>query len=154
MHMTCMAGRLLTLGALLVAGGCNRDCPPSGEASPPAKTEAPAAINPVQHEMRLLENAMHAMLSGIARGDVRAAPAAFADVDRAKQATEAALESGRYVPARNADQLAAFRELDEAFHGDLERMLAAAARNDVPATAEAFGSVMRRCQPCHAAFRK
>jgi cytochrome c556 len=97
---------------------------------------------------------MHAMLSGIARGDVRAAPAVFEDVDRAKQATEAAVESGRYIPARNGNQLARFRELDEAFHGDLEKMLEVAARNDIPGTAEAFGSTVRRCQSCHAEFRK
>jgi cytochrome c556 len=132
--------KLVILLALL---GCQRD-----------ETTVEVASNPVQHEMQLLDTAMHAMLTGIARGDVRAARAAFEDVDRAKQATEAALESGRYVLARNGNRLAHFRELDEAFHADVEKMLEVAARNDVPATAEAFASVVRRCESCHAEFRK
>ena len=65
-----------------------------------------------------------------------------------------AIDSGGYVPARNGNQLAQFRELDEAFHGDVDKMRAAMARDDVPATAEAFGSVVRRCPVCHAEFRK
>jgi cytochrome c556 len=116
--------------------------------------DAGAPPNAVQHEMQLLQAAMQVTLSGIAIGDVRAVPAAIEEVHHAKQATEAALESGAYRLARNADHLAHFRELDEAFHGNLEHLVEAATRNDVPATAEAFGAAIRGCQTCHGEFRK
>ncbi len=119
---------------------------------PPAPPAAPK--NPVQREMGLLLAAMQTTVTGIALGDVRGVPAAFEEVDRAKQATEAALGSGAYVPPKHADQLAHFRELDEAFHPQLEKLVEAAARNDVPATAAAFGTAMQGCQPCHAEFRQ
>lgn len=140
----------------LVATACNRDCPPQ-PASSPAPTialDAAVVVNPVQHEMRLLHAALQTTLTGIAYGDVRAVPAAFEEIDRAGVATEAALASGRYVLERNVDHLEHFRELDESFHIDLEKIPESAASNNVPATAEALGPVLRACQPCHGEFRK
>ena len=130
----------------LVLGACSRE-------GPGLEVAAPAA-NPVQREMRLLHAAMQATLTGIAYGDVRAVPEAFEAIDRAKEATEAALASGAYVPARNGDRLDRFRELDEAFHPQLERIVEAARRGDVPATAEAMGAALRGCDPCHQEFRR
>jgi cytochrome c556 len=152
--MIAMPTRFLLAALAACACACSRDCPPQAAAPAAATTDAAIAINAVQHEMQTLHAAMQATLTGIAYGDVRGVPAAFEAVDQARQATEAAIESGTYVLARNADHAADFRALDEAFHTDLERLVTAARKNDVPATSEAFGAAIARCQPCHAQFRK
>lgn len=53
-----------------------------------------------------------------------------------------------------AHRLARFDELDEAFHGQLERRVEAGARNDVPGTSQAFAGAVRACQDCHAELRE
>jgi cytochrome c556 len=52
-----------------------------------------------------------------------------------------------------ADQVDAFLALDEAFHRALIKMVKAAKKNDVAATAEQFGVLMNRCEGCHARYR-
>ncbi|MCE9574287.1 MAG: cytochrome c [Deltaproteobacteria bacterium] len=139
----------------VMLSGCGSDCPPGAPvAAPAAVRDAAPPGNAVQAEMRLLHAAMQAALSGVAYGDVRAVPEALEAVDRAKAATEAALESGQYTLARGGDRLARFRELDESFHGQLEALVTAARQNDVAATATALGVAMQACQACHAEFRK
>jgi hypothetical protein len=145
-------GAQVALAALLACGACGRDCPPSSGGA--AAIDAPVPGNPVQREMRALHGALQVTLTGIAMGDLRAVPAAFAAVDRAKEATEAALAAGAYVLARNPDRRAQFGELDESFHAALTPLVAAATHNDVPAAAEALGPVVRACAPCHTMFRR
>lgn len=123
----------------------------AGEGSPPLPdTPDP---NPVQAEMRLLTAALEGAVRGIGVGDVRGVQHDLHRVHAAREATEAALHAGSYRPPSHADQLERFVELDEAFHAELEALVAASARNDVPATAEALGRVTSRCEGCHAEFR-
>jgi len=109
--------------------------------------------NPVQHEMRLLTTALEATVRGIGAGDVRGAEHELHGVHAAKEATEAAIHGGSYRLPKNAQRLDHFRELDETFHHDLEALADASHRNDVTATAQALGVVMRGCQGCHVEFR-
>ena len=155
-----------------LASGCRRDCPPvpsttsspsttRGPTDTTATTPPPAAspdklppgVNAVQNEMRLLQVAMHVTVSAIAHGTLSTIPERLHAVQRARELTEQAVESGTYVLPKNANQLEAFKVLDESFHGELEKLLAAATANDPVATATAFGSVMARCEGCHAQFR-
>lgn len=155
-----------------LASGCKRDCPPApATTSPPptttgptdttATTPPPAAspdklppgVNAVQNEMRLLHEAMRDTVSAIALGRLSTIPERLHAVHRARELTEQALESGTYVLPKNANQLEAFKALDESFHGELEKLLAAATANDPVATSTALGSVMGRCEGCHAQFR-
>ena len=150
------------IALVMLLGACGRDCPPSTPCPPVAPVapvaapllDAAAAGNAVQAEMRLLHEAMQVALAGIAYGDVRAVPATIEAVHHAKEATEAALESGSYTLARGGDQLARFRELDERFHGQLVALVTAARKNDVPATAAALAVAMQACDGCHADFRQ
>jgi hypothetical protein len=136
--------------------GCKRDCPPA-----PAPTTAPppAAANPlppgnaVQNEMRLLHEAMRDTVSAIALGTLSTIPERLHAVHQARELTEKALESGTYKLPKNADQLEAFKALDESFHADLEKLLAGATANDPVATSTALGTVMSRCEGCHALYR-
>lgn len=153
-----MKARVLFFVAASAAlyGGCHEGHAPHdhGSAAPPSTSSAPSGANPVQQEMVLLQGAMRTALDGIASGDVREVPHALHRVHEAKGATKAALERGGYRPPKNGDKVARFRELDEAFHGHLERMVEASARNDVAATGEAFGAAVGACQGCHAEFRR
>ena len=136
------------LASLALVAGC-RD---HAHHEPPPPTASSA--NPVQEEMSLLTSALESAVRGIGQGDVRGVEHQLHRVHAAKAATEAAIRDGRYKPPRNADNLPRFRELDEAFHGELERLVDASRKNDVPATAAALGSVMQRCQGCHTEFRR
>jgi len=113
----------------------------------------PPGVNAVQNEMRLLDQAMRDTVTRIAYGELRTIPASVHRVHQARALTEAALESGEYRLQKNADRIAQFRELDAAFHGELEGLVEAASANDPDRTAARFGSVMGRCNGCHATFR-
>jgi DNA-binding GntR family transcriptional regulator len=92
--------------------------------------------------MRLLSAAMHAAVDGVAAGDVRSVEHALHAVHAAKEDTEAALEHG-YKPPKSGD-MKRFKELDEAFHGNLERLADASRANDVAKTADAIGPPLSR----------
>lgn len=136
----------LALASIVFVGvvGCGRDQP----ASKPAE-----ATNAVQNEMRLLTEAMRDTVSAIGTGQLQAIPERLHEVHGARELTEQAIESGSYKLPRNAENLAAFKALDESFHAELEKLVAGARANDAAATSAAFGAVMSRCDGCHAQFR-
>lgn len=141
----------LSLLLLLFAVGCTEHSQHSQHA-PPAAPSAPPA-NPVQAEMRLLSATLQSAVRGIGAGDVRSVEHELHRLHAAKETTEAAIRNGSYRLPRNPDRVDRFRELDEAFHGGLGALVQASRRNDVAATAEALGVVLRGCQGCHSEFR-
>lgn len=151
--------QLLALLLLAAAGCAHAEPAPAGHAPAghaahePPRTPTTAAKNPVQAEMRLLGTALENAVRGIGEGDVRAVEHDLHRVHAAKHATEAAVHSGAYRLPKNPERVARFKELDEAFHGGLERLADASRRNDLPATADALGVVLHGCQGCHTEFR-
>lgn len=128
--------------------------PAPREAPKPPATSAPPPANAVQAEMRLLEEAMHTAVTAIANDQLATITPAIHRVHEAKQGTEKAIAVHQWQPPKGADQIARFVELDEAFHGDLVRLVKAAGANDLEAAAEALGTVMKGCGGCHRTFRK
>jgi hypothetical protein len=146
----------LAFGVLAaLATGCKRDCPtsPAPATAPPSPSEQLPQGNAVQNEMRLLHEAMRDTVSAIALGNLSTIPERLHAVHGARELTEKALESGTYKLPKNGDQLEAFKALDESFHTELEKLLEAASANDPVATSTALGSVMSRCEGCHALYR-
>lgn len=131
-----------------IAASCDHDHQSGHE-----HAEPPPAENAVQNEMRLLHAAMLESVTAIANDDLGAIPPALHRVHEARAATEAALESGRYRPPRDADHVEDFVRLDEAFHAELERLVLAARANDSERTAQQLGAVLSRCSGCHSRFR-
>ena len=115
--------------------------------------QATTSVNPVQLEMRLLRDAMRSAVDSIAAGEVRGLPEQLHAVHVAAGDTRSALEKGEYVLPSGADQVDAFLALDEAFHRALIKMVKAAKKNDVAATAEHFGVLMNGCEGCHVRYR-
>lgn len=144
-----------TILLVALAAGCKRDCPspPAHSTSPASPDTVPPGVNAVQNEMRLLHEAMRDSVSALALGTLSTIPERLHGVHRARELTEKAIENRTYVLAKNGDQLAAFKALDQSFHGELEKLVAAASANDPIATATALGFVMSRCEACHAQFR-
>jgi len=111
-----------------------------------------AEPNPVQQEMALLHAAVVVTLVGIETGNVDAVPEAFHRVHAAKEVTEAALDSGAWKP-KAGTTVAAFKKQDQAFHRELEKLVKAAAKKDVAATAKQLGAVITGCPACHTTFK-
>ncbi len=135
----------------LLAAGCTEHSQHAHHAPPAAPSTPPA--NPVQAEMRLLSATLQSAVRGIGAGDVRSVEHELHRLHAAKETTEAAIRNGSYRLPKNPDRVARFHELDEAFHGGLGGLVQASRRNDVAATAEALGVVLRGCQGCHSEFR-
>lgn len=116
----------------------------SGGAAPP---------NVVQQEMRELTLAMQVTLAAIANNTLDDIPPAIHRVHAARDLTEAALAKGQVKLPRNADKLPAFVRQDEAFHGELVKLVRAARAHDLPAATRQFGVVLNGCTACHAQYR-
>jgi hypothetical protein len=123
-----------------------------GHAELPAAPSGPAS-NPVQVEMRLLEGALATAPSRFAEGDLRPLEHALHSVHAAREKTDEALEKGAYRLPENADKLARFRQLDEEFHGELEKLAEHSAKNELAPAAGALGRVVGACNGCHTEFR-
>jgi len=110
--------------------------------------------NPVQAEMRLLNEATRDWVTAIAQNDLASIPPAISRVHAARLVTEEALKRGAYVPPKGgAAALAAFVRQDEAFHEELVALLQAAKANDLPAATRQMGVVLEGCTSCHMTFR-
>ena len=144
---------LLAAGAIGVVG-CHFGSAHSGHggAHQPATATASGA-NVVRDEMRLLESALREAPAHFGSGDLRPIEHALHGVHAARERTAEALQSGSYRPPRNGGQLERFIELDREFHGQLEALAGAAARNDSQEAGAALGRVMQGCQGCHAEYR-
>ncbi len=150
----------ILLALAVTAAGCKgaHDTPSTNATPTPAHEEhtvvdaAPAA-NAVQSEMLLLTEAMRDSVTAIGYGRLGDIPEAVERVHHAKEATEQALESGNYKLRKNGDDLKGFTELDEAFHGELEKLVEKAKANDAVATSTQLGVVLSKCDGCHSRFR-
>lgn len=132
---------------------------PQAAAAPEAhKAAAPdnqtkVAANAVQAEMRLLTEALRDSVTALGYGNLDAIPVSLHRVHEAREATEQALETGAYKLRKNAGDLKAFEALDEAFHGELEKLANEAKANDSAATGTQLGVVLSKCSGCHSQFR-
>ncbi len=126
------------------------------EAKPkPAEQAAPAAAAPnaVQKEMQALHGLIVTSLVAIENGDTSTIPTAIHQVHEAKDATEKLIKSGGWKPPRADATVADFVKADEAFHGELVKLLQASKKKDVTGTTKQLGVVLEGCTSCHVRFR-
>ena len=106
----------LLLACVVLLCACEAGAPPEQSAGdvPAADTAAVAtaamdsASNPVQREMRLLDEAIRVSITAIANDAPQAAVPALERVHGARMETEAYLHSGQYAPLADHDSLEAF----------------------------------------------
>ena len=145
--------------ATTVSSACRRETEPSSATSSPTVSATaspdvvPAGITAVQNEMRLLHEAMRSCVTALAYGTLDAIPEGLHTVHRARELTENALESGSYKLPKNPEKLATFKNLDEQFHVELEKLAAVATSKDGAATGRQVGVVLSQCSGCHAQFK-
>jgi cytochrome c556 len=101
----------------------------------------------------MLTQILEATVRGIGARDVRPVERMLHDLHAAKEATTAAVKGGTYTLPKNADKVAGFTAMDDAFHEHLGALVIASRANDVPRAAEALGAIMRGCEGCHASYR-
>jgi hypothetical protein len=143
---------LIALGAgAATAAPAGHDPAEHGHAAPAAET--PAGLNPVQHEMRLLADAMNVIMLAVANNDLKAIPPAISKVHSARMVTEQALLSGKYQPPKNSKQVQAFIKQDEAFHDELVTLMKAVRTNDLNAATRQVGVIVNSCTSCHTQYR-
>ncbi len=121
--------------------------------APAAPAALPPAANPVQEEMRALHAATRDWVTAIANHQLDTIPPSLGVIHAARSRTEAALAAGAYAPPKNPSDLAGFVAQDEAFHGELVKLLRAAEANDLPAATRQLGVVLDGCTACHQKFR-
>lgn len=121
--------------------------------TPASFEDLPEGVNAVQHEMRLLNEAMHTTLTLIANNQLGGIPALIHRVHPAKELTHSAIEAGAYLPPKNPERIEAFVEMDEVFHDDLRELLRAAKADDLQRATAAYGELVQGCTNCHTAFR-
>jgi cytochrome c556 len=110
--------------------------------------------NPLVQEMRTLDQAMCGIVSAVALGDGARVRAALEPLHSAREKTEQALESGAIKLPKNPQRLAEFAKRDTAFHADLERLAAAAGRNDQLQMLTVTKKLLDGCVACHQTFRR
>jgi hypothetical protein len=119
---------------------------------PKVKPAAPAP-NAVQKEMQALHLLIVTTLVAIENDTLSTIPTAIHQVHEAKGETEKAITSGAWKPPRADATVADFVKADEAFHGELVKLLQASKKNDVTATTRQLGVVLEGCTSCHTRFR-
>lgn len=145
--------------ATTISSACRRETEPSSATSSPTASataspdRVPAGITVVQNEMRLLHEAMRNCVTALAYGTLESIPETLHTVHRARELTEKALENGEYKLPKNPEKLATFKDMDEQFHSELEKLAAVATSKDGAATGRQVGVVLSKCSDCHAQFK-
>lgn len=146
------------LWAALALAGCGNASPPPPVAEADSAATVPAtdqvqALNPVQQEMRLLDEAIRTSITAIANNTPQVAVERIHAVHAARTETEAFLHSGQYAPLASHDTLEAFAAADRAFHVQLEEYAEALSASDLRRAAGALGPMLQSCVACHERFR-
>lgn len=152
-----VSSSILLAAVALATSECKpgNDAPPQAEHIHQAQAEirAPASGNPVQNEMRILQEATRDWVTAIANNTLDIIPASIGKVHQARTLTEKAVAAGEYKPPKHGDAMADFAKQDDAFHAELVKLLQTAHAKDLPGTTNQLGVVLHGCTSCHLRFR-
>lgn len=109
--------------------------------------------NAVQREMQKLHELVVNSLVAIETGKTDVIADAIHRVHEAKADTERAITTATWKPPRADATVADFVKADEAFHGELVKLLRVSKKNDVVGTTRQLGVVLEGCTSCHVRFR-
>ncbi len=142
----------------LGATGCKHSHDDSAHGHEGPAAAAPSAptgpvTNPVQSEMRILNEVTRDWVTAIAQNQLDGIPAGIHKVHGAREVTDKALKDGKYKPPKAGTNVDDFIKQDEAFHDELVKLLTASKAKDLTATTKQLGVVLEGCTDCHTKYR-
>lgn len=125
--------------------------------APPASPEEPGrsgAVNPLKHEMWLLDAAYKGLIDAVVLKNQSSIPALFRDLERARAKTEKAIKRGELNLPKNPDKMSLFVQMDEEFHANLEALIEASKKGEMPRVEKLTHALLDGCIKCHGMFRR
>ncbi len=117
------------------------------------KERASAGTNPLIEEMVKLDSVFHEVVSGVALGDADRVQKAVESMHGSMEKTHEGVHRGAVRLPKNADRMEDFVRKDVQFHEDLEKLAAAAGKNDRDAMLLVTKKLLDQCVGCHREFR-
>jgi hypothetical protein len=151
---------LLAMGALVLLaptteasarGGLHEEELEHGHAS---ASSTSSIGNPLIEEMFLLDSVFHEVVSGVSLGDGQRVSNALHSLHGTMERTHEGVHHGTVKIPKNADKVELFVKMDKDFHEDLERLAAAAKKNDQQRMLSLTKKLLDGCVACHGMFRK
>jgi cytochrome c556 len=118
-----------------------------------AKQGADAGANPLIEEMVKLDAVFREVVSGVALDDADRVRKAVESMHGSMEKTHQGVHRGTVKITKNADRIEDFVKLDRQFHADLEKLEAAAGKNDRTAMMRLTKKLLDQCVTCHRGFR-
>jgi len=147
--MLC-AGMVMTLTLTAGAADDHEGKEHKHEHGPSAKSES---ANPLIEEMRILDNVFREVVSAVALGDGERVYDALHSMHGTMEKTHEGVHHGTVKLVKNADKLETFVTMDKEFHGELDKLAAAAKKNDQQAMLTLSKGLLDGCVKCHGMFR-
>ena len=109
--------------------------------------------SPLLEEMQILDNVFREVVSAVALGEGRRVEQALQSMHGTMEKTHEGVHHGTVKLAKNADKLETFVQMDREFHGGIEKLEAAAKKNDQLAMVTLSKGLLDNCVKCHRMFR-
>jgi hypothetical protein len=112
------------------------------------------SANPLIEEMQVLDGVYREVVSAVSLGDGERVEHALHSMHGTMEKTHEGVRHGGTVKlTKNADKLETFVKMDKEFHGKLEKLAAAAKKNDQQGMLALSKGLLDGCVKCHGMFR-
>lgn len=112
-----------------------------------------ASANPLIEEMQVLDGVYREVVSAVSLGDGERVEHALHSMHGTMEKTHEGVHHGTVKLTKNADKLETFVKMDKEFHGKLEKLAAAAKKNDQQGMLALSKGLLDGCVKCHGMFR-
>lgn len=111
------------------------------------------SANPLIEEMQVLDGVYREVVSAVSLGDGERVEHALHSMHGTMEKTHEGVHHGTVKLTKNADKLETFVKMDKEFHGKLEKLAAAAKKNDQQGMLALSKGLLDDCVKCHGMFR-
>jgi hypothetical protein len=115
--------------------------------------QAALGDNPLIDEMVLLDRVFMDVVSAVAVGNGNRVVSALEPMHGTQQRTHEGIHSGKVKIPKNQNRLGEFVKMDEAFHHNLERLAAAARKDNKGDMLSITKTLLDGCVNCHKIFK-
>ena len=118
-----------------------------------APATAQESGNPLIDEMQTLDGVFREVVSAVSVGNGVRVYNALHSLHGTMERTHEGVRHGTVKLAKNADKLETFMNMDREFHGELDKLAAAAKKTDQQAMLTLTKRLLDGCVKCHGMFR-